>query len=134
MKRFTRAALLSTFLILGGSAVAHAGEDWCTSDPALPIRTPGGSNVVVYVTNSALGSQHLASLQQAAISYVATPAAGGSATDVVVSVLIPGDLSDPSYAVRSVVSSSAHASGTIYETKSGSAGTVMQLSFRLNVA
>ena len=133
MKRFTRATLLSTLLLLGATATAHAGDEWCSADPALPIKTPGGNTVVVHVTNYGLGRIHHVAVQQANTSY-AVSAADNGGTNVTVTVFIRGDIFDPSFATRSVVSSGANATGTAYASTSGNAGTAMTMSFRLNVA
>ena len=132
MKRFTRAAMLSALLLMGGTATAHAGDEWCMADPALPIKTPAGNTAVVHVTNYGLGLIHKVAVQQAEVSYTAS-AAGNGATDVTVTVLIRGDIFDPSFATRSVVSSGANGSGTVYASATGTAGTAMTMSFQLNV-
>lgn len=132
MKRLTRAALLSLLLLGGAASAVHAGDEWCDTDPGLVIKTPAGSTVVLHLTNGALGSQHTAALQQAAVSYVATPAQGGASTDVAVTVLISPD-SAGIFGVRSTVSSDANGGGTVYDTETGISGTPMVLSFRLSV-
>lgn len=133
MKRLTRAALLSTLLMLGGAAAVHAGEDTCTVDPPLQIRTPAGNSVVVMMTDSALGLEHKEALKAAVHTYVTTPALGGTATDVVLTVLVPGDIYAATFPVSTVASSGPWATGTIYASADGVAGTPMTLSFRLNV-
>jgi hypothetical protein len=132
MKRFTRAALLSLALLATAAPVAQAGDSWCDFDPPILVKTPGGNNVMVHVTNGALGAQHLDALKDAEITYVATPA-GLGATAVVVTVVVPNDSFGSGFATRSTASSGPYGAGTIYASATGSAGTPMQLSFTLNV-
>lgn len=45
-----------------------AAVDWCETDPLEVIVAPGGSSVPVYVTNAALGTEHLPAVQVAVVS------------------------------------------------------------------
>ncbi len=145
-------------LILAPSPATHAGDEWCMSDPALPIRTPGGHTVIVFLNNYALGTQHRPALAQATHHYVARPAEGGAATAVELSVLIPADApdagsearpprthggdgrgsaptdtSDARFPVRSVVTSRPHAGGDVLAAASGLSGEALVLRFTLPV-
>ncbi len=127
---------LSLLLLLGlrDAPAAFAGDTWCYTDPAVIITTPAGNVVPVYVTNGAYGLVHLTSLETAQISYRAEPAhRHGSGTDVVIQVTVPNDLFGSGYPVSSTVSSGPFATGTIYATAAGSAGSPATLSFYLDV-
>jgi hypothetical protein len=119
-------------LILAPLPAAWAADEWCMSDPALPIRTPGGHTVVVFLNNYALGRQHRPALAQATHHYVARPA-GSAATAVELSVIIPAGPSDAPFPVRSVVTTRPQAGGEVLAAASGTSGQVLALQFTLPV-
>ena len=126
-RRRLLAPAAALILMATAAPVAFAGDDWCSDDPTLAIKTPGGNNVVVHVTNYALGTQHLPSLKAAAVTYDASSVQGGLATEVTVTVLVPDDSLDSGYAIRSVVSDGPAANpGTIYDDGAGRSGKVNQ--------
>ena len=130
-----RRFLLSTGVAaLGVGALAPAVaavEEWCATDPAVPIRTPAGSTVVVHVTNSALGTQHEAALRDAAIT-TSVKRARGSGTDVEIHVTVPDDRFASGYPTRAVVSTRPWGAGTVLATAAGKSGRVMKLRFHLD--
>ena len=134
MRRRMAATGLAALLMATAVPIAHAGEEWCPWDPTVVISTPAGKNVVVHVTNSAFGAQHLPALKAATITQTVAAAPDGGATDVTLDVLIPNDSFASGFPVRSVASSGpAAAPGTIYAAASGKSGKAMRLKFRLNV-
>ena len=121
---------------IGGAGTA-AADDWCGDDPMVRIITPAGKNMVVRVTDYALGIQHLPALKLASYSYSVAPADNGTATAVTLSVLIPGDALDPAFPTRSVVSSAADENSHVYQLysdKTGTAGTPIVHQFTLSIA
>ena len=132
MKSTLRALLLAVLLLQAAAHPAGAMEEWCDDDPPIVIRTPAGRLVPVYVTNGALGAQHLTAAQLARISYAVQPIPGASATRVTVSVAVPGDLWSSSFSTRTSVSTGPMKTGTVYGTATGSATQTMVVSFRLD--
>jgi len=125
---------LLLLLGLGGAPPASAGDTWCYTDPAVVITTPAGNPVLVYVTNGAYGLEHLTSLETAQITYQAEPAhPNRSGTDIMMQVTVPNDLFGSGYPASSTVSSGPLATGTVYATATGSAGSPMTLFFHLDV-
>lgn len=128
-----RAAVLALSLMLGSSPSLSAMEQWCDSDPLVPITTPGGSVVAVYVTNAGRGLEHLPAVAAANISYTVKPVEAGQATLVKVRVVVPGDVFDSHFQTRSTVSTGPLATGTIYATASGYSTEPMDMEFKLPV-
>ena len=110
-----------------------AGAQWCDTDPLVLIETPGGATVPVYVTNGALGTEHLPAVLLAAMTYTASPTDGGSATLVKLDVVVPDDEFASHFPTRSVASTSPMATGAIYASTTGYSGEVMRLVFKLDV-
>ncbi|HET7771089.1 MAG TPA: hypothetical protein VFN74_20110 [Chloroflexota bacterium] len=129
--------MLSTVLAAGSASAlastAGAADEWCEVDPAVVIRTPGGNKVVVHVTYAALGREHQATLRETAIS-TTVRAAGPSATDVEIQVLIPNDRFATGFQTRSMVSTLPFGKGTPLASDQGKSGQAMKLRFRLDVA
>ncbi len=130
-KRYFLAALLAALSLALLSAPAGAGEQWCEDDPLVVITTPGGAKVPIYVTNAALGLDHLPAVQLATISYTAKSA--GSSTLVQMNVTIPDDLFDSHFATRTTASTGPLATGTVLATASGFSGAAMNMQFMLDV-
>src|SRR5687767_3132230 len=105
---------------------------WCETDPAVVVHTPGGSTVVVHLTNAALGTEHAAALRAATIT-TTVQAGSGSTTDVEVEVTVPDDAHATRFATRSVVSTGPWGDGTVLATDTGKSGQPMKLRFRLDV-
>jgi hypothetical protein len=101
-----RRLLISTVLALALWAplapAIQASEDWCSSDPVEVIITSGNFIVPVYVTNSALGVEHLPSASAAQISYTASTT--GNGTLVKMTVVVPNDAFGSNYPTASLVS------------------------------
>jgi hypothetical protein len=132
-------AVLGVLLVPGyaqgrGVPSAVAMEAWCDGDPVVVIVTPGGAIVPLFVTSSGLGLQHLPAVLLAGITYTTEPADGGTATLVKLRVVVPGDLFDPRFATRSVVSTGPLGTGTVHGSTSGVSGAPMSVTFKLNVA
>ena len=128
------AAPLAALLILAsGPSLATASEQWCNGDPVVVIRTPGGNLVPVYVTSSAPGPKYLANVLAARISYTASSAASGKATQVKMDVTVPTALFDGEFSTRTAASSGPLRTGVLYATASGRSGKAMHLVFNLNV-
>ena len=122
--------------LVSGTGVA-AADDWCGDDPMVRIITPAGKNMVVRVTDYALGIQHLPALKLASYSYSVAPANNGTATAVTLNVLIPGDALDPAFPTRTVVTSAADENSQVYQLysdKTGTAGTPIVHQFTLSIA
>lgn len=133
MARHAFCIFLALFLAACAPAsAALASDQWCDDDPPVVIHTPAGALVTVYVTNGALGVQHLPAVQLASIATDVSPAGGG--TLVRMHVLIPGDAFDSAFPTRSVVSTGPFATGTIHAQASGSSGRSMTMTFTLPVA
>lgn len=133
MKRLFLALLVSFAALVAVTPTANAAEEWCDTDPLVLIQTPGGALVAVYVTNGALGVEHLPAAQAATIGYSARPSANGRDTLVEMTVLVPDDLFGSGFPTRSTVSTGPLATGDIYATASGQSGTVMTMTFKLGV-
>ena len=132
-RRLVSGLLIALFLVaFAPASVATASDQWCEDDPPIVIDTPGGALVTLYVTDSALGVQHLPAVQLASITADVSPA--GSGTLIHVHVLVPSDAFDGHFATRSVVSTGPFATGTIDATASGFSGQTMAMAFTLLVA
>jgi hypothetical protein len=132
-RRLVSGLLIALFLVaFTPASVATASDQWCEDDPPIVIHTPGGALVTLYVTDSALGAQHLPAVQLASITADASPT--GSGTLVHVQVLVRSDAFDGHFAIRSVVSTGPFATGTIEATASGFSGQTMAMAFTLPVA
>ena len=147
MRRVLVAVMLVGSLLATLTPTAVAGEEWCEDDPPVVIQTPGGSTVVLYVTNGAKGHEHLLALTTAKISYTVKPLKREHATLVKLEVLVPGDHFDSRFRTRSVVTARPMppslpvsspdpgpvAQNTIFDRTHGHSGQVMRLEFKLNV-
>lgn len=133
MRRLFLTLMTLVMLLTAFTPVARAGEEWCDTDPLVVIETPGGALVPVYVTNGALGLEHLAAAQTATITTSVKSVENGRATQVKVEVLVPDDLFGSHFATRSVVSSGPLGTGTVFATTSGYSGEVMKMTFTLDV-
>lgn len=132
-RRLVSGLLIALFLVaFAPASAATASDQWCEDDPPIVIHTPGGAIVTLYVTDSALGVQHLPAVQVASITADVGPAGGG--TLVHVHVLVPGDAFDGHFPTRSVVSTGPFATGTIEATAGGFSGQTMAMAFTLPVA
>lgn len=130
-----RLVVCGVVALLGVGAMAPAAgayDEWCESDPAVVVRTPGGNTVVVHVTNAALGTEHVAALRAASIS--STVQAGtGAGTDVEIEVTVPDDAVATGFATRTTASTLPWGAGTVLATDTGKSGQVMKLRFSLDV-
>jgi hypothetical protein len=126
---FVTAVLLHTVVVPS----ADAGAEWCEHDPLVPIVTPGGAQVDIHVTNYGRGAEHAEAVRAARISYAARPADNGRATNVTISVLVPGNTNGKRFATRSVASTGPGATGTVLRDVGGASGNVMTLAFKLAV-
>ena len=118
---------------------ADAIAEWCEVDPALVVRTPAGRVVVLHVTTSGLGREHLGAVRQATISSTTSPVGGGpdpagpdGAFRVEVVVEVPLGAGGQRFATKSVVSTRPFAGGTVLAAVSGQSGSPMRLAFRLD--
>ena len=127
------AVVAAVFLLAALAPPASASIEWCSADPAVVVRTPGGNVAVVHVTLYAEGAEHRAALRDATITYTALPAAGGEDTAVEIEVVIPHDRYPTGFATRAVASTLPFERGAILDTAGGRSGRAMQLSFRLDV-
>jgi hypothetical protein len=103
------------------------------------LTTPHGNTLLVYITQAGQGLQHLVDLEAATLSYASSSTnrpdgPGELATVFHVSVTIPNDPVDGSFAAMVTVSSGPMASGAIYATASGSSGTTFTLTFTVPLA
>lgn len=131
--RWVLAAVLGAVLLsvgLGGAPV-RAAEEWCDTDPLVPITTPGGATVPVYVTTGALGAVHLPAAVAAAIRYSVRPTADGRGTVVELAVMVADDAFGAGFPARTVVSTGPLATGGIYGRAEGISGVPLRLTFVL---
>jgi hypothetical protein len=105
---------------------------WCEHDPPVVVTTPGGSPVVLHVTNYGKGLMHRSAVESATICHASWRAQDGATTDVTISVLIPDD-DERGFATRTVVSTEPNGAGDVLDTGSGLSGEMMTLQFRLNL-
>ena len=133
MKSILLALLTAVLLLVAAAPEVAALEEWCEDDPLVLITTPGGNVAPVYVTNGALGTEHLPAVQLATISHTVHSVDGGRATLVRMTVVVPNDAFGSHFPTRTTASSGPMKSGTIYDTDTGYSGEPMHLSFRLNV-
>ena len=132
-KSAVAALVLLAALAIPAAPTAWAMEGWCEDDPPVLITTPGGRLVVVYVTNGALGVQHLLAAQLAHITHTVKPVESGRATRVTMEVTVPNDLFGSNFPTKSTVSSGPFKTLTIYATAMGTSGSPMRMEFTLPV-
>ncbi len=113
----------------GQVPVAQAGEQWCEYDPILVVTTPKGNKVPVFYLTGALGLQHSATTQLAAVSYTAKPSGQGTSVDVTVTV--PNDAFATGFPTRVKFSSGPWGTLKVYGIGSGTSGKPMRVSFHL---
>jgi hypothetical protein len=134
MARGASLLIVVLVLLLGGPAPpVEAGDEWCETDPLVPVTTPGGRIVPVFVLTGAAGIEHLVAAQAAGYSYTVEPAAGGTATLVRLDVRVPSLLADEPFPTLTTASSGPLATGAILGTATGSSGTAMRVTFTLGV-
>jgi hypothetical protein len=133
MRSFMLAILIAVPLILALAPASASAAEWCDTDPLVLIKTPGGALVPVYVTSGALGTEHLPAVLLASIAYSTDAGAGGTATIVHLTVMVPGDLLDSHFPTRTVASTGPLATGAIYASATGYSGQIMRLTFGLDV-
>ena len=134
MRRRVVAALVALGGLTAAAAPAGAGEEWCESDPVVPVTTPKGNVVVVYVLTGAAGAEHLPAVLAAEYRYTATAAAGGARTLVELDVLVPAAAAGGGpFATRAAASTGPLKSGTLLASTTGSSGQPMRLRFELDV-
>ncbi len=133
MGRYVLSALVAVLLLAMLVPTAGAMGQWCEEDPLVVIQTPGGSQVPLYVTNGALGEEHLPAVLLAAIDYTTQSTDGGQATVVKLWVTIPDDVFDGHFETRSTVSDGPAKTGTIYAQAQGFSGQTMWMEFKLQV-
>lgn len=126
--------LLGAFL--GPAAPARAAAEWCDTDPLLLIRTPGGQLVPVFILVGAQGAEHLPAAQAASLlatSDATEATAGGRATRVTVTVVVPNDPFGQGFPTRAAASTGPLGTGTVYATAERVAGAPMTLRFTLAI-
>lgn len=133
MRRRVVAVLGALVGLTASVAPADAGDEWCESDPVVPVTTPKGNVVVVYVLTGAAGTEHLPAVLAAEYRYTATAAGGGTSTLVELDVLVPADVTGGPFATRSAASTGPLKSGTLLASTTGSSGQPMRLRFELGV-
>jgi hypothetical protein len=130
MRRLLLSIMLAIFLSAGLNPGLEASEQWCSGDPVEVIITSGGLIVPVYVTSSALGIEHLVTVQTAQISDTTTSTKKG--TVVSMTVVVPNDAFGSSFPTASVVSVGPDATSTILAQTSGYSGQPMNMEFELS--
>ena len=132
--RLGRGCLLVASAVLAlavESAPPVHADTWCEIDPPVVITTPAGNTVIVYVVNGG-SAAHALQLLAPTVSYTVAPVAGGTATQVKLSVLI-ADPDGHAHPVQSQVWSGPAMTGTLYASASGTAGKALQLTFRVDI-
>ena len=132
MRRRVAAVLSALVGLTASAAPTGAGEEWCESDPVVPVTTPQGTVVLVYVLTGAAGTEHLPAVLAAEYRYTATAAAGGARTLVELDVLVPAAGGGP-FATRAAASTGPLQSGTLLARAAGRSGQPMRLRFVLDV-
>jgi hypothetical protein len=130
MKRWSIAAAAAGVLTVCLAVSAQAAE-FCLVDPPVNIQTSPGESFTVYVTEGVLGSEHLAALERATISYTTTPIKKKSVL-VTVYENIPSDSFRATFATMMIVSSQPFGHGVVYGSSYGTSGSTMSVSFRIN--
>ena len=133
MVRSVVAVLLALAVLLGPAAPAGAGEEWCESDPIVPITTPKGNVVPVYVLTGAQGLEHLPAVLAAQYQYTAASTGGGTGTLVELDVLVPTGATGGPFATRSTASTGPVKTGDILASTAGRSGEPLRLRFELAV-
>ena len=129
MRKVLLAVTLAMAFWLALAPGLQASEQWCSSDPVEVIVTSGGLVVPVYVTNSALGVEHLPAASTARISYTAS--ATGNGTRVKMTVLVANDAFGSAYPTASLVSLGLDGTGAVLAQTSGQSGGPMTMVFQL---
>lgn len=138
MKRFILAATAAVTLATAPAAgllpmvasVVHA-DDWCATDPMIKVVTPT-STTNLFLTISALGSQHMPALAQEQHTVVTAPIAGSSSSLATVTVLVPNDALASGFPTRAVVSDQPNGQGNVLASVQGVSGQVMTLTFTVS--
>jgi hypothetical protein len=114
-------------------AVALASDGWCDTDPVLVIRTPAGRLVPVFVNVGAKNLLFTPNTLLAAVlpSYSAAPTSDANATLVTVKAKVPSLLLEGPFATRSIVSTGAFGTGTLYASTYGVSGQYLISTFQL---
>ncbi len=134
MRRRVVAVLGALVGLTASVAPAGAGDEWCESDPVVPVTTPKGNVLVVYVLTGAAGMEHLPAVLAAEYRYTATAARGGTSTLVELDVLVPAGVTGGGpFATRSAASTGPLKSGTLLASTTGWSGKPMRLRFELGV-
>jgi hypothetical protein len=113
--------------------LALASDGWCDTDPILVVHTPTGRLVPVYVT---VGAHSLlltpdTLLGSVVLGYSAAATSNGKATQVTAVVYVPRLLLSGPFETRSMVSSGAFGTGTLYAQAQGVSGEPITLVFEL---
>ena len=126
--------LAMVVLLLGVSGPSPvAAAEWCDTDPLIVVVTPGGTLVPIFVTNGALGIEHLLAATLASIGYTAVPGAQPGATDVEIRVLVQDDLFGEHFPTRTVASTGPLGTGAIYARAESRSGQAMVMRFTLPI-
>ena len=88
--------------------------------------------MLVYVTDGALGVQHLAAVQAAQISYTTAPTGDGG-TLVHMAVQIADDAFGRHFPTRGAVSSGPFTTGMVYARAGSVSGEPLRMAFKLDV-
>jgi len=134
--RVTRRTLLAAGAVLAlvRPAPVGASQAWCSSDPLVTITTPAGAQVSLSITLGALGAPYLPELEAAQIGWSVQAAAGGKATTVSMTILVPTPpLPAAPFPVAVGASAGPAGDGTIYGLAAGVSGQTLGLAFRLPV-
>jgi hypothetical protein len=110
-----------------------ASDGWCDTDPILVVRTPAGRLVPVYVN---VGAKSLLFTPNTLLSsilpaYTAVPSANKTGTTVSVTVTVPKLVLDVSFATRSMVTTGALGTGSVYASTTGVSGQALITKFDL---
>ena len=117
-------------------STASAGREFCWSDPAVPLTTPAGNRLVVFLTLGAPGERYLDELarHQLTTTAVRTVLADGSAgTLFTLTILVPDDTTHGAFPTTNIVSSEANANGTLHARVNGTSGQTVRLQFTVAV-
>jgi hypothetical protein len=133
MRRIVMALAVVALLVGFSGPSPVAGAEWCDTDPLVLVVTPGGALVPIFVTNGALGVEHLLAATLASMHYTAAPARQPGMTDVEIRVLVQHDLFDTHFPTRTVASTGPLGTGAIYARAEGRSGRTMVMRFTLAI-
>ncbi len=126
-------AALAGLLAACVAVQAEAAAELCLVDPRLVIQLPSKDYLTVFVTEGAMGTEHLPTLHLAEITYTAEATADKHTAQVTVYDYIPDDAIGR-FTTLMIVSSEPFGAGTVYGSANGTSGVTMTVPFLISTA